>query len=319
MKTNKGSATCTFPDDGFNYIESGCDVGIRCYIGDGYCDYEEYASEACNYDGGDCIFCDLNSAENIFPSDDGFDYSNCNAINKCKVGDGTCDFLPGAQNAECNWEGGDCIFCDETSSFPSDGFDYSGCSAANKCWIGDGVCDDKLAYLGLNTPECNWEGGDCVFCPETSIFPRDGFDYSNCVTPNKCMIGDGFCSILSEFMFGLNTPECNWEAGDCDCYNAETPIFPNDGFDYSNCNVTNRCWLGDTECDSGDYNTSECNFDGGDCLCEQAGFPDDGFDYSNCAIENSCWIGDGFCDVFILGDDLSSFMNTTECNYDGGD
>lgn len=207
----------------------------------------------------------------------------------------------------------------ETSSFPSDGFDYSGCSAANKCWIGDGVCDDKLAYLGLNTPECNWEGGDCVFCPETSIFPRDGFDYSNCVTPNKCMIGDGFCSILSEFMFGLNTPECNWEAGDCDCYNAETPIFPNDGFDYSNCNVTNRCWLGDTECDSGDYNTSECNFDGGDCLCEQAGFPDDGFDYSNCAIENSCWIGDGFCDVFILGDDLSSFMNTTECNFDGGD
>jgi hypothetical protein len=41
---------------------------------------------------------------------------------------------------------------------------------------------------------------------------------------------------------------------------------PNDGFDYSSCNVDDKCFLGDGKCDSSDnYNTAECNFDGGDC------------------------------------------------------
>ena len=41
---------------------------------------------------------------------------------------------------------------------------------------------------------------------------------------------------------------------------------PDDGFDYSSCNVDDKCFLGDGKCDSSDsYNTAECNFDGGDC------------------------------------------------------
>jgi trypsin len=41
--------------------------------------------------------------------------------------------------------------------------------------------------------------------------------------------------------------------------------FPSDGFDYSNCDVMNPCWVGDGFCDFSDYMGKECNLDGGDC------------------------------------------------------
>ena len=86
-----------------------------------------------------------------------------------------------------------------------------------------------------------------------------------------------------------------------------TCCFPNDGFDYSGCNVENPCWIGDGKSHDGEYNTVECNFDGGDWL-----FPStDGFDYYSCNVENPAFIGNGFCD-----DDA---YNNAECNYDGGD
>ena len=46
-----------------------------------------------------------------FP-DDGFDYSNCNADQFCSVGNGHCKGETEYDNAECNYDGGDC--CEET-------------------------------------------------------------------------------------------------------------------------------------------------------------------------------------------------------------
>jgi len=43
------------------------------------------------------------------------------------------------------------------------------CFVLNPDWIGDGFCDTPQtgSGSGYNTPQCNWDGGDC--CPETCI------------------------------------------------------------------------------------------------------------------------------------------------------
>lgn len=47
---------CLFPNDGFDYYGNACFVTFPCYVGDGLCDlvFENYHTESCNYDGGDC-------------------------------------------------------------------------------------------------------------------------------------------------------------------------------------------------------------------------------------------------------------------------
>jgi len=88
--------------------------------------------------------------------------------------------------------------------------------------------------------------------------------------------------------------------------------FPNDGFNYTNCQVPNPCYIGDNNCDDdplSGYNTEQCNFDGRDCmtLCQ---YPVDGFDYTECFAETPCFIGDALCD---------EAYNISACNFDGGD
>jgi hypothetical protein len=80
---------------------------------------------------------------------------------------------------------------------------------------------------------------------------------------------------------------------------------------YLNCNVSSPSFIGDGNCDGGDYNTAECGFDGGDCdffnkypKCTASYLSRDGNGYQ---LE----IGDGNCD----GGDY----NTAECGFDGGD
>lgn len=72
--------------------------------------------------------------------------------------------------------------------------------------------------------------------------------------------------------------------------------FPEDGLNYSQCDVENPCWIRDGYCDYGTedgYNTEGCHSDGGDCICD---FPDDGFDYSACNKTHACMIENGECD-----------------------
>jgi len=91
--------------------------------------------------------------------------------------------------------------------------------------------------------------------------------------------------------------------------------FPDDGFNYSECVVDDKCWVGDGFCDEdevGGYNTSNCNLDGRDCSCD---FPNDGFDYSGCDVEFPCLIGDGWCNGYYYSPEYGS----EECNFDGGD
>jgi len=82
--------------------------------------------------------------------------------------------------------------------------------------------------------------------------------------------------------------------------------YPDDGFDYSDCAVTDLSTIGNYVCDVNN-NITECNNDGADCnVCP---YPDDGFDYGDCNI-GSCFIGDGVC---------QDFSSIYTCNFDGGD
>lgn len=96
-------------------------------------------------------------------------------------------------------------------TFPDDGNDYSTCtdlSDADICLIGNGECD-----AALNTTDCYYDGEDCS-------------------------------TILdAELIFGWICNSCLWLGGSCDFCN-----FPDDGFDYSSCDVTFPFLVGNEWC-----------------------------------------------------------------------
>ena len=68
------------------------------------------------------------------------------------IGDGFCD--DSTNNAECDFDGGDCCGNDVKTYWCS--VCECKCKAPNQNWIGDGWCDDVT-----NTAECQFDGGDC--------------------------------------------------------------------------------------------------------------------------------------------------------------
>ena len=112
----------------------------------------------------------------------------------------------------------------------------SGCNATFNSLLGDTLCDGGI----YNTPECNYDGGDCL---------DFNLQYPSCNVPKPFSIGDGFCDGGA-----YNTPECGFDGRDC------TEI---EG--YPNCTVPISSHLGDGYCLGGVYNTPECGYDLGDC------------------------------------------------------
>ena len=108
----------------------------------------------------------------------------------------------------------------------------SDCCVPNSAFIGDGACDPEAPY---NTAVCGYDGGDCCLstCNEDSAFgckTKEGSVYqdygpfgfycidpaqgdsvidSRCDVDDKYQISDGKCNKA------LNTPECNFDGGDC--------------------------------------------------------------------------------------------------------
>jgi len=110
----------------------GCRVDNPGWIGSGWCNGGDYNTEECGFDGGDCET--YNS------------YLNCTVVYPGRIGSGLCD--GGDYNTEeCGFDGGD---CETYNSYPN-------CTVANPGWIGDDECDGD-AY---NTDECGFDGGDC--------------------------------------------------------------------------------------------------------------------------------------------------------------
>ncbi|KAL3933314.1 MAG: hypothetical protein SGARI_003735, partial [Bacillariaceae sp.] len=138
--------------------------------------------------------------------------------------------------------------------------------------IGNGHCD-----YPLNNADCGFDEGDCDVFNE--LFP-------NCV-PNKMetiwlelvmdgvpveywwpyWLKDGFCdpdcnvsrAQLPYLQSTVNTPECNFDDGDCIEFNAK----------YPDCHTNYPMAVGDMYCDCLDnpeLYTEECGWDGGDCV-----------------------------------------------------
>ena len=71
------------------------------------------------------------------------------------VGDGFCE--DHVNNAECNFDGGDCCGSNVDFSFCQYCICYStDCDASLQELIDDGYCNDET-----NNEECNFDGGDC--------------------------------------------------------------------------------------------------------------------------------------------------------------
>eukprot|EP00903_Cladosiphon_okamuranus_P014053 g13063.t1 len=260
------NAECVDDDDiTANLIEN---CGYVTGFGDGRCDTVNN-SEECQYDGGDCCECtcipngddDYHGCKEGFAcidpaascvDDDDITVGHLTACDPVRMSDGYCD--DDHNNLECNYDGGDCCECTCEKRETSDDFwggRYGGCAQfacvdpsapcvaddditvnmlANCPWvngIGNGYCD-----LDMNTPECNYDGGDCCSCtcqegefadestylcteffcidPSASCVDDDDFTVdmlAHC--PSIYTIGDGYCDPEQ------NTPECNYDGGDC--------------------------------------------------------------------------------------------------------
>ena len=124
-------------------------------IGDGYCQ-DENNNGACNYDGGDCCGSCIITEQCSQCQCLGGGETGGNDIPNPLIGDGYCQ--DEINNAECNYDGGDCcgacvvtVQCTECQCLGGvDGIDLSSPS------IGDGYCQD-----GNNKYACGYDFGDC--------------------------------------------------------------------------------------------------------------------------------------------------------------
>jgi LNR domain len=184
-----------------------CSVMNPELIGNGLCDPDEFYTEECGWDGGDCIGC----KDGYFGRHCDLEYPNCSGVDPLLVqypmalGAGICEGQP-FNTEECGWDGGDCIRCNDGYFGPYCDLDYPNCSIPDPAWIGDSGCDG----LPYNVEECGWDGGDCC---APGYFGRncEVTGYPNCSAAIPNWIGDGECDEEGNY----NTTECGWDGRDC--------------------------------------------------------------------------------------------------------
>ena len=108
------------------------------------------------------------------------------------VGNGFCN--DETNNADCNYDGGDCCIVNASTNYCSVCACYllDTCLAGYHPLVGNGFCNDDT-----NIAECEYDGGDC------------------CSNPN--MVGDAICNDET------NNIGCNYDGGDC-CVNVNTDL-----------------------------------------------------------------------------------------------
>ena len=254
----------------FNLKYPDCVVPIPYDIEDGICDnYEPYNTEACGWDGGDCI------DRNQLPPNEPIEvFRGYSVLEPFRIGNGFCDVSLPYFTEECKWGMGKIVlptdiltaisgipkasvmelvstgrhtiplFVDSTEVIalhrligPSVNLT---CSVPSPAFIGNERCDDFSPY---STPECAFDGGDCPVPQEIEGLP-------GCVVSYPEKLGDGNCDQVLPY----NSLVCNRDGGDCIVEG------------YPECYVRYPSAIGDDECDSyPPYNTLECGYDGGDC------------------------------------------------------
>ena len=153
-------------------------------VGDGQCDTEWNCYQAaCNYDDDDCA----------------------TELNECSLGcayfhirDGKCQ--PTCNNAECNWDGGDCGAPTAAPTAKPTAAPTNSMSGycSDRCmweWVDDGQCDYEWHCY---TASCNWDSGDC----------RSYYNECSLGCPSS-QISNGTCEPT------CNNAACNYDEGDC--------------------------------------------------------------------------------------------------------
>ena len=121
--------------------------------------------------------------------------SKCGPSEFC--GDGFCD--EALNNPECGYDGGDCCkgsCVNRVFNCSANPLDYtcrdptytklpSTCKVTNPEYVGDGFCD---ILGGYNTPDCNYDGGDC--CSDTCVPSKYNCSFFACARglPPGCSV-----------------------------------------------------------------------------------------------------------------------------------
>eukprot|EP00912_Choanoflagellata_sp_UC4_P001279 UC4_evm1s800 len=168
-----------------------CDIG---YEGN-HCetDTNECASSPCQ-NGGICTegtgnyFCECPS---------GYSGGNCQFnVDECLslpcLNNGICQDLVDGYVCNCplDYIGDNCQHAVlDMKIFNRDKVSREGCSVSELLWLGDGICD-SVGGSGYNTPECNFDLGDCCF---STCMKEDGNEceepqksYKNCIDKRVC-------------------------------------------------------------------------------------------------------------------------------------
>ena len=149
-------------------------------IGDGHCN-DETNNADCEYDDGDCCKNNVNSehcTECIC-----YHQESCAAgVNHEWVGNGYCN--DETNNADCNYDGGDCCGncvnvdhcseCECLGGVTGDGL--------HNALFGNGYCNEVT-----NNADCYYDGGDCLVCGPSNS------DWGCCTSSKPCGIGEGDC------------------------------------------------------------------------------------------------------------------------------
>ena len=183
---------------------------------------------------------------------------NLSGCNSPLIGNGFCN--DETNNAEGNYDGGDCCGINVNTEYCSDCKCYKVACAAGIVppMVGDGICNDEA-----NHPECNYDGGDCCGSCVVKLYCSDceclgGYHPGNGVSSPS--IGDGFCHDDN------NVAECNYDGGDC-CGSCVVKEYCSDceclGGDNTGNGVSSPS-IGDGFCHD-DNNVADCDYDGFDC------------------------------------------------------
>ena len=314
---------CRDPESA-NYTELQCTASNQHFLGDGWCDFSDWNTAACGWDGGDCCedtcvtdvyVCGGNSYGCADPNSTEFRnetevFDNCTVEYPSYLGDAYCDHGAGYNNMGCGWDGGDC--CEDT-------------------------CEREAAFYN-----CGVRGYTCLDPNSTNFMVCAALNVNTTLYDNGTNWGNGECDQFNhDLEKHLNSQICAWDGGDCcastcvmpdgsDCANIVFDCLDPNATDYgsvSTCDVPSPSWIGDAYCDytSSLYNTEACGWDGGDCcelscLAEDATYACGSNDYvcidplytdGSCQATAMSWVGDGWCDQFPY--------NTEACQWDGGD
>jgi hypothetical protein len=203
--------------------------------------------------------------------------------NVALVGNGFCN--DETNNADCNYDGGDCCVVNANTTHCSDCACHflDTCAAGYHPLVGNGFCNDAT-----NIAECDYDGGDCCGycvitedCEDCACLGLTSDDITN------PLVGNSLCNDET------NNLNCNYDGGDCCGYKinseycTECTCFHNE-----TCLAgLTHAFVGDGVCND-ETNIAECDYDGLDCCL------------------NPNMVGDGIC---------NDGTNHIECNYDGGD